>query len=58
MDCPYTGKGEEFSIANLVEAALDGGMLLAMGALASRHEVDLSGARSDMKITATDKPAR
>lgn len=56
MDCPYTGRGEEFSPTNLVEAALGGCMLLAMGAIAKRHEVDLSGARIDVSITGTNKP--
>ena len=56
MDCPYTGKGVEFSPTNLVEAALGGCMLLAMGAIATRHEIDLSGARIDVSISATDKP--
>ena len=56
MDCPYTGKGEEFSPTNLVEAALAGCMLMAMGTLAMRHAIDLTGARVDIDITATDKP--
>jgi putative redox protein len=56
MDCPYTGKGEEFSPTNLVEAALGGCMLIAMGTIAMRHELDLSGARIDVSIAATDKP--
>ena len=56
MDCPYTGKGEEFSPTNLVEAALGGCMLIAMGTIAMRHELDLSGARIDVGIAATDKP--
>ncbi len=56
MDCPYTGKGEEFSPTNLVEAALGGCILLAMGAIATRHELDLSGSRVDVSISATDKP--
>ena len=56
MDCPYTGKGEEISPTNLVEAALGGCMLLAMGAIAMRHDIDLSGARIDVSIDATDKP--
>ena len=56
MDCPYTGKGEEFSPTNLVEAALGGCMLIAMGTIAMRHELDLSGARIDVGISATDKP--
>jgi uncharacterized OsmC-like protein len=32
MDCPYTGKGPEFSPTNMVEAALAGCMLISMGA--------------------------
>lgn len=56
MDCPYTGKGEDFSPTNLVEAALGGCMLIAMGTIAMRHEVDLSGARIDVSISSTDKP--
>ncbi len=56
MDCPYTGKGEEFSPTNLVEAALGGCMLLAMGAMAMRHDIDLSHASIRTSIQATDKP--
>ena len=56
MDCPYTGKGEEFSPTNLVEAALGGCILMAIGAIAMRHRIDLSGARIDVGITSTDKP--
>ncbi len=56
MDCPYTGKGEEFSPTNLVEAALSGCMLMAMGTIAMRHRIDLTGARIDVSITSTDKP--
>jgi uncharacterized OsmC-like protein len=56
MDCPYTGKGEEFSPTNLVEAALGGCMLMSMGTLAMRHGIDLAGARIEVDITATDKP--
>jgi uncharacterized OsmC-like protein len=56
MDCPYTGKGEEFSPTNLMEAALAGCMLLSMGALATRNEIDISGARIEVKISITDKP--
>ena len=56
MDCPHTGKGEEFSPGNLVEAALAGCMLLSMGALATRSELDLSGTRVEVKISNTDTP--
>lgn len=56
MDCPYTGKGEEFSPTDLVEAALAGCMLLSMGALATRNEIDISDTRIEVKISMTDKP--
>ena len=55
-DCPYTGKGEEFSPGNLVEAALAGCILLSMGPVAIRGELDLSGARVDVSISMADKP--
>lgn len=56
MDCPYTGKGEEFSPANMVGAGLVGCMLLSMGALAMRDKLDLSGTTVDVEITGTDRP--
>ena len=56
MDCPYTGKGEEFSPTNLVEAALGGCMLLSMGTLAMRHQIDITGTRIEVNISSTDKP--
>jgi len=56
MDCPYTGKGDEFSPGELVEAALSGCILLSMGAMAMRHEIDLSGSKIAVTITSTDKP--
>ena len=56
MDCPYTGKGEEFSPGQLVEAALAGCMLISMGTLAIRHDLDLVAARIDVEIESTDQP--
>jgi putative redox protein len=56
MDCPYTGKGEEFSPTNMVEAALGGCMLISMGTLALRSNLDISGAKIEVKISMTDKP--
>ena len=56
MDCPYTGKGEEFSPTNLVEAALGGCMLISMGTVAIRSDSDISGAKIDVKVSMTDKP--
>ncbi|MHC5011072.1 MAG: OsmC family protein [Planctomycetota bacterium] len=56
IDCPYSGPGREFSPTNLVEAALGSCMLLAMGTYATRHGIDLSGARIDVEISATEEP--
>ena len=56
MDCPYTGKGDEFSPGDLVEAALSGCILLSMGAMAIRHGIDLAGAEIDVTISSVDKP--
>ncbi len=55
-DCPYTGKGEEFSPGDLVESALAGCMLLSMGTLAMRNDIDITGASVDVELIATDKP--
>ncbi len=59
MDCPYTGKGEELSPTNLVEAALGGCMLLSMGNLAMRNNIDIKGTkiRSGPKILMDAPPA-
>jgi len=56
MDCPYTGKGEEFSPTNVVEAALGGCMLLSMGTLAMRSDLDISATRIEVKVSMTDQP--
>ena len=56
MDCPHTGKGEEFSPTNMVEAAIGGCMLLSMGTLAGRSDLDISGTRIEVKASMTDKP--
>lgn len=56
MDCPYTGKGEEFSPTNLVEAALSGCMLIAMGTLALRNGINLIDTQVVVNIKSTDKP--
>jgi uncharacterized OsmC-like protein len=55
MDCPYTGEGEELSPGNLVEAALAGCILLSMGALATRNEIDISGTRIEVRIALLSK---
>ena len=56
MDCPHTGKGEEFSPTNMVEAAIGGCMLLSMGPQATLSKLDISGTRMQVKISMTDKP--
>lgn len=43
IDCPYTGKGEEFSPASLLTVSLASCMLLSMGAIARRDGLDLTG---------------
>ncbi len=56
IDCPHTGKGEEFSPANLVEAGLGGCILISMGTYAMQHGIDLNGAKVEVQISSTDKP--
>lgn len=56
MDCPYTGKGEEFSPGQMAEAAIAGCMLLSMGAVALRRELDISGTNVDVKTSMTEAP--
>jgi putative redox protein len=56
IDCPFTGKGEEFSPGNLLGISVAGCMLLSMGALAQRDRLDLSGTVVDIKLSETDKP--
>ena len=55
IDCPYTGKGEEFSPTNLVEAGLGACMLISMGTYAMQHNIDLTGTKIDVHFTTTDK---
>ena len=56
MDCPYTGKGEEFSPGNLVGSALAGCMFLSMGAVAQRDNLNLAGAYVDVELANVEKP--
>jgi len=55
MDCPYTGKGEEFSPTNLIESALGVCMLLSMSTAAIRHEINLTDTRVDVSISSTNQ---
>ena len=56
MDCPYTGKGEELSPGNLLEAALAGCMLLSMGSVAKRDGIGLTNAAIEMELIGTSPP--
>ena len=53
MDCPYTGKGEELSPGNLLEAALSGCMLISMGAIAMRYDIDLTNKSAVVNLVGT-----
>ena len=55
IDCPYTGKGEEFSPASLLSVSLASCMLLSMGALARRDGLDLTGTVVDVAFKGMEK---
>jgi uncharacterized OsmC-like protein len=55
IDCPYTGKGDEFSPASLLGVSLASCMLLSMGALARRDGLNITGSVVDVKITGLSK---
>lgn len=55
IDCPYTGKGEEFSPASLLGVSLASCMLLSMGAIAQHHHLDLKGTVVDIELTGMNK---
>jgi uncharacterized OsmC-like protein len=52
-DCPYTGKGEEFSPLELTGTGVAGCCLISMGTLAMRREIDLTGTRIDAELSWT-----
>ena len=56
MDCPYTGKGEELSPGNLLEAALAGCLMISMGPTATRERIDLPGATISVDVTGSPPP--
>ena len=56
IDCPYTGKGEEFSPGNLIGIGVAGCMLLSMGAVAQRDQLNLQGTVVDIELTETNEP--
>ena len=55
IDCPFTGKGNEFSPASLLGTSLASCMLLSMGAVAQRDNLDLRGTVVDIKLTGMGK---
>ena len=55
IDCPYTGKGEEFSPASLLGVSLASCMLLSMGAITQHHHLDLRGTVVDIKLVGMNK---
>ena len=56
IDCPYTGDGAEFSPANLLSISLGSCMLLSIGAVAHRAELDLSGTTVTVRFKEVAKP--
>ncbi len=56
MDCPYTGRGEEMSPTNMVEAALGGCILMSAGTLAMRNDIDLTGTSVWVAISNAPEP--
>ena len=55
IDCPFTGKGEEFSPASLFSISLASCMLLSMGAIGQRDNLDLQGTDVDVSFTGMEK---
>jgi len=55
IDCPFTGKGDEFSPASLLGVSLASCMLLSMGAIARRDNLDIRGSVVDVKMSGMDK---
>ena len=55
IDCPYTGKGDEFSPVSLLSISLASCMLLSMGAIAQRDNLDLTGTVVDIEFAGLEK---
>lgn len=55
MDCPYTGKGEELSPANMAGSGLAGCMLISMGTLAIRDNIDINETCVDVEVEQFEK---
>ena len=56
IDCPITAKGDEFSPGNLLGISVAGCMLLSMGAVAQRDQLELGGTVVDIRLTETAEP--
>ena len=56
IDCPITAKGTEFSPGNLLGISVAGCMLLSMGAVAQRDQLDLRGTSVDIELSETREP--
>jgi len=56
IDCPFTAKGDEFSPGNLLGVSVAGCMLLSMGAVAQRDQLDFSGTVVEIELTETSDP--
>ena len=56
IDCPITARGDEFSPGNLLGVSVAGCMLLSMGAVGQRDQLDLRGTVIDIETSETDKP--
>ena len=56
VDCPYTGDGEEYSPANLLCVSLGSCMLLAIGSIAARNQLDLNGTELMVSFKEEAKP--
>ena len=56
VDCPYTGDGEEYSPANLLCVSLGSCMLLAIGSVAARNQLDLNGTELTVSFKEEAKP--
>ena len=55
VDCPYSGKGEELSPMNMVGSGLASCMLISMGILATRNNIDINGTCVDVEIEHSQK---
>ncbi|GAA0681575.1 hypothetical protein GCM10009104_02810 [Marinobacterium maritimum] len=55
MDCPYSGKGENFSPENMVGSGLAGCMLISMGMVAIRDKIDIDGTTVDIDVEQSEK---